>query len=99
MKKLLILSFLSIFFSQIVFSQVSEKEKKLYQTTLELNNIESFNKFLKKYPNSEFSYKIREIKTFMQDSIEIVISTYLGNEKRNFYGNKAPQKLDTLYKI
>lgn len=28
-----------------------------------------------------------------------LISTYLGNEARNYYGNKAPEKLDLLWKI
>jgi len=33
------------------------------------------------------------------DKIEILISTFLGNENRNYYGNKAPDKLDTIWKI
>ncbi len=31
--------------------------------------------------------------------IEPVISTYLGNEQRNFYGNLAPEKLDTIWTL
>ncbi len=40
-------------------------------------------------------------KTYTQsvDSITIHIGTYLGNEERNFYGNKAPAKLDSLWSI
>jgi outer membrane protein assembly factor BamB len=34
-----------------------------------------------------------------QDNIEVLISTFLGNEKRNYYGNEAPAKLDTIWKI
>ena len=34
-----------------------------------------------------------------KDSIEILIGTYLGNESRNFYGNEAPEKLDTIWKL
>ena len=33
------------------------------------------------------------------DKIEILISTFLGNESRNYYGNEAPDKLDTIWKI
>jgi len=33
------------------------------------------------------------------DSVTIHIGTYLGNEERNFYGNEAPSKLDTLWRI
>jgi len=31
--------------------------------------------------------------------VKPIISTYLGNEQRNYYGNRAPEKLDTLWKI
>jgi hypothetical protein len=31
--------------------------------------------------------------------IEVLISTFLGNEKRNYYGNEAPDKLDSVWKI
>ncbi len=31
--------------------------------------------------------------------VEVLISTFLGNEKRNFYGNKAPNKLNLKWKI
>jgi outer membrane protein assembly factor BamB len=34
-----------------------------------------------------------------KEDIKIHISTYLGNEKRNLYGNKAPEKLDTIWKF
>ena len=33
------------------------------------------------------------------NKIEILISTFLGNESRNYYGNEAPDKLDTIWKI
>ena len=39
----------------------------------------------------------QEVKT--NNEIEILISTFLGNESRNYYGNKAPDKLDTIWKI
>ncbi len=31
--------------------------------------------------------------------ISVHISTYLGNHHRNYYGNEAPQKLDTLWRL
>ena len=34
-----------------------------------------------------------------EKNIEVLISTFLGNEKRNFYGNEAPNKLDSVWKI
>ena len=30
---------------------------------------------------------------------EVLISTYLGNEQRNYYGNEAPEKLDLIWKL
>ena len=35
----------------------------------------------------------------LADNIEVFISTFLGNEKRNYYGNEAPSKLDLIWKI
>ncbi|MFN8257288.1 MAG: hypothetical protein U0W24_16455 [Bacteroidales bacterium] len=34
-----------------------------------------------------------------ENKTEILISTFLGNEKRNYYGNKAPDKLNLIWKI
>lgn len=33
------------------------------------------------------------------EKTELIISTYLGNENRNYYGNQAPSKLDTIWKL
>lgn len=33
-----------------------------------------------------------------QNSVEVINGTFLGNEKRNFYGNEAPSRLDVLWK-
>jgi outer membrane protein assembly factor BamB len=35
----------------------------------------------------------------IEDSIDILIGTYLGNEKRNYYGDKAPKKLSVKWKL
>jgi len=35
----------------------------------------------------------------IEPKIEVLISTFLGNEKRNYYGNQAPEKLDLIWKI
>ncbi len=34
-----------------------------------------------------------------QNKVEVLISTFLGNEKRNYYGNEAPNKLNQIWKI
>ncbi|MBN2776847.1 MAG: PQQ-binding-like beta-propeller repeat protein [Bacteroidales bacterium] len=33
-----------------------------------------------------------------QDSVKLIIPTFLGNETRNYYGNEAPEKLDVIWK-
>ena len=34
-----------------------------------------------------------------KDNIEILISTFLGNSSRNYYGNKAPENLNPVWKL
>ena len=34
-----------------------------------------------------------------KDNIEILISTFLGNSSRNYYGNKAPEKLNSIWNL
>jgi len=36
--------------------------------------------------------------TVCQVDTEVIIGTYLGNEQRNYYGNRAPGKLDVIWK-
>ncbi|MDD2636259.1 MAG: PQQ-binding-like beta-propeller repeat protein [Bacteroidales bacterium] len=38
------------------------------------------------------------ITCFAQDSVSLIIPTFLGNETRNYYGNQAPEKLDVIWK-
>lgn len=33
-----------------------------------------------------------------QDSVKLIIPTFLGNNTRNYYGNEAPEKLDVIWK-
>ncbi|MBN2348048.1 MAG: PQQ-binding-like beta-propeller repeat protein [Bacteroidales bacterium] len=33
------------------------------------------------------------------ENIEVISGTYLGNEQRNFYGDEAPSRLDTLWSL
>lgn len=35
---------------------------------------------------------------FANDSIKLIIPTFLGNNTRNYYGNEAPEKLDVIWK-
>jgi outer membrane protein assembly factor BamB len=44
-----------------------------------------------------FSYSQQNLED--DPEIEVLIATFLGNEKRNFYGNRAPGKLNPIWKI
>lgn len=37
--------------------------------------------------------------TFSSDSVNVIISTFLGSSQRNYYGESAPDKLDIIYKV
>ena len=36
---------------------------------------------------------------FSSDSVSVIISTFLGSNQRNYYGENAPDKLDVIYKV
>jgi outer membrane protein assembly factor BamB len=35
----------------------------------------------------------------LPDSVTVLVGTFLGNEKRNFYGDSAPDRLDVVWKL
>ncbi len=79
-------------------SGYTQSPKRAFKKATKKNTASAYTQFIKKYPSSKFAQKAKLYRTAL-DSIEIVIGTYLGNEKRNYYGNKAPNKLDTIWKI
>ena len=74
-------------FVEMYFSDVKKENTSLAYTT-----------FLKEFPNNKYSEEVKLLRSSL-DSIEILISTFLGNETRNYYGNKAPDNLKVNWKF
>ncbi len=73
-------------------------EKKAFEQAKITNSEQSYTEFIQRYPHSNLvaQAKILRQKT---DDIDILISTFLGNPQRNFYGDSLPDKLDTIWKF
>ncbi len=53
-----------------------------------------------KSSNSKKDVKTSKVDSLLKaDNIEIINPTFLNNEKRNYYGNEAPKRLDLIWKI
>ncbi len=93
MKNTWILIFLLLY--QFSFSQ--ENIQKEWDKTQRAHTGEAYSSFIKKYQGHALAEQAK-IKRTELDSIQVLISTYLGNETRNYYGNKAPEKLNLIWK-
>jgi len=77
---------------------VEKRNAKAFIEAKKQNTSEAFSVFIEKYPNAkeiEYAYNER-IKC---DSIEIIVASFRGNEKRNYYGENAPSNLNLIWKI
>lgn len=88
-KKILFILILIFFFS-------CSTEKRIFLKTIKSNSYCEYNAFIKDYPQSKYVKEIEKLRQ-KKDSIEILISTFLGNENRNFYGDSLPDRLDTIW--
>jgi len=95
MKLKIILISIILLFS---YSGLSQSAKRAFKKVKKQNTEKAYSQFITKFPDTQFTEQAKLARTAL-DSIDIVIGTYLGNEKRNYYGNSAPEKLDTLWKI
>ncbi len=82
----------------VLYNTNAQNIKKEYLRVCKKNKAKTYSKFIKKYPKSVYSMKAKIARTKL-DNINVLISTYLGSEKRNYYGNLAPEKLDTIWKL
>lgn len=82
----------------ILVISACNSEKKAFNNAKLENTEEAYNQFIRDYPDGEYvdSAKVLRLK---HDSIDVVISTFLGNETRNYYGDSLPSKLDTIWKF
>ncbi|OJJ16652.1 hypothetical protein BKI52_32605 [marine bacterium AO1-C] len=51
-----------------------------------------------KNENNPDSGKYTSEKVHLPPTPQIVIGTYLGNQRRNYYGNEAPRRLDVIWR-
>jgi len=58
----------------------------------------AYNQMINTSKNEQNKRLVQRMRTSL-DSIKVEVSTFLGNEKRNYYGNKAPEKLDVIWKL
>jgi len=83
-----------LFFNFLFFNNSKKEFKKACQQ----NTAKAYTEYINKYPNSSEAQSAKLLRTSL-DSIEIIISTFLGNETRNYYGNHAPSNLNLLWKF
>jgi len=76
----------AFFIATTLFSSCNEEEKKQVENTTITDSI----------PIPKISKKDSLLSV---DKIEIINPTFLGNEKRNYYGNEAPSKLKLIWRI
>ncbi len=72
------------------------RNKMIFDSISKLNILEEYQKFLKLYPEAEqvtlVQQKIKEL-----NGLRAVISTFRGNNQRNYYGDKCPSRLDEIW--
>ena len=90
MKKL---SFLIIV---VLFLSACNNEQKAFNEAKDTNTNQAFTNFINGYPESNLVAQAKNLRV-KTDSIDIIISTFLGNEERNFYGDSLPDRLDTIW--
>ncbi len=73
-------------------------EKKAFEQAEKENTNSSYTNFIQRYPKSKYVARAYENRLKL-DSIDVLISTYLGNFQRNFYGDSLPDRLDTIWRF
>jgi len=73
-------------------------ERKEFEKVKKQNTEEAYTEFIKNFPESSFVNEAKDLR-LKTDSIEVIISTFLGNERRNYYGDSLPDRLDTIWKF
>ena len=69
-----------------------------FDSIKQINTAEDYSEFIQNYPDAEQIDEAKKLRTSLDD-IELIISTFLGSETRNYYGNEIPSKLDVIWKF
>ncbi len=86
------------FLLSIVLFLSCNNDKKAFENAKKINSQQAYTDFINRYPNSHLVAQAKNLRQNI-DSIEIIISTFLGNQSRNFYGDSLPDRLDTIWKF
>jgi outer membrane protein assembly factor BamB len=89
---------ITLFFLLSLILACKPDDYKAFNETKRQNTDSSYTSFIQRYPNSKYVAQAIENRLKL-DSINIVISTFLGNFQRNFYGDSLPDKLDTIWRF
>jgi len=72
------------------------KNKLIFDSISVLNSVQEYEKFIEQNPNADqvniAKQKIKELQ-----GLRAVISTFRGNNERNYYGDKCPSRLDEIW--
>lgn len=71
-------------------------EEKAFENAKRTNTVQAYTDFIDGYPHSSLVAQPKDFRHSL-DNINIILSTFLGNEERNYYGDSLPDKLDTIW--
>jgi len=73
-----------------------KNDKKAFENAKNQNTELAYTDFINGYSNSSLVAQAKILRQKL-DGIEVVISSFLGSETRNYYGDSLPDKLDTIW--
>jgi len=75
---------------------INLRNKIVFDSISSINRLEEYQKFIKQYPDAE-QVEIAQQKIKELTGLRAVISTFRGNNQRNYYGDKCPSRLDEIW--
>ncbi|MBN2779235.1 MAG: hypothetical protein JXR36_16510 [Bacteroidales bacterium] len=81
-----------------IFFAACNPEKKAFNDAKKQNTQQSYTDFIQGFPESELVAQAKDLRQSL-DEVDVVISTFLGNETRNYNGDSLPDKLDTIWQF
>lgn len=76
----------------------SSNIKKEFKKAKHENTAEAYTEFIHKFEGTPEAEEAKLLRTSL-DEIQIIVSTFLGDEQRNYYGDKAPENLNLKWKF
>lgn len=73
-------------------------EENAFAKVERINTQDAYSRYLKDFPGGKYNQQIKNKRQIL-DSIDVIISTFLGNEQRNYYGDSLPDTLEVIWKF